>query len=387
MESKQNKNHKKHTSNKKDKKIKTFSSCLQLNDNQSKEKYPRKNRVTQEYKNTKEKYNIRKIETTELGQKKNVFNQIIYGKLASSKSKSKNKKKYKKISSIDIINVHNNKKSSYQKIINHSQNKEEHTDNTILKKINNFSRPIGRSTNFEVFKIKNPKKNFNLTNLNINYQINNIKTIDTEKVHKSDANNNENKGINIEINKDTENDEEKVQNKNKFKKVKYIPDEIEINTTNQETNYKSGTGKYLSMILFNIKKYKKLNQNYKKENDVLRKENDELKNKIQDMNDELDIMKEEIELNKQNNKENENKFKELTEYIKQNEINYEQKIFNLKQLLFTKDQEINKLNKLIDSENIRNNKIIEELKLKVANQEKIIKEHQLLINQNKPNEK
>ena len=85
-------------------------------------------------------------------------------------------------------------------------------------------------------------------------------------------------------------------------------------------------------------------------------------------------MKEEIELNKQNNKENEDKFKELTEYIKQNEINYEQKIFNLKQLLFSKDQEINKLNKLIDNENIRNSKIIEELKLKISNQEKIIKD-------------
>ena len=71
--------------------------------------------------------------------------------------------------------------------------------------------------------------------MNINYQRNNIKTINTEKVHKSDANNNENKGINIEINKDTENDEEKAQNKNKFKKVEYIPDEIEINATNQET--------------------------------------------------------------------------------------------------------------------------------------------------------
>ena len=45
MESKQNKNHKKHASNKKDKKIKTFSSCLQLNDNQSEEKYLRKNRI------------------------------------------------------------------------------------------------------------------------------------------------------------------------------------------------------------------------------------------------------------------------------------------------------------------------------------------------------
>ena len=119
---------------------------MQLNDNQSEEKYLRKNRITQECKSTKERYNIRKIETTELGQKKNAFNQIIYGKLASSKSKSKNKKKYKKISSIDIINVHNNKKLLFQKIINHSQNKEEHTDITILKKINNFSRPIGRST-------------------------------------------------------------------------------------------------------------------------------------------------------------------------------------------------------------------------------------------------
>ena len=45
----------------------------------------------------------------------------------------------------------------------------------LIKKINNMQRPIGRSTTFEVFKIKNPKRNFNLTNLNINYQINNIK--------------------------------------------------------------------------------------------------------------------------------------------------------------------------------------------------------------------
>ena len=57
------------------------------------------------------------------------------------------------------------KKSSYHKIINHSQNKEEHT---LIKKINNMQRPIGRSTTFEVFKIKNPKRNFNLTNLNSN---------------------------------------------------------------------------------------------------------------------------------------------------------------------------------------------------------------------------
>ena len=373
MEVKSNKIHKKLTSNKKDKSIKTFSSYLHINDNQSKEKYKKKNRITQEYKSKKEKNNIRKIETTELSQKpQKVFNQIIYNKLASSKSKNKNqnqnKKKYKKISSIDIINSHNNKKSSCHKIINHSQNKEELT---VVKKINNCQKSIGRSANFEIFKIKNPKKNFNLTNLNINYQINNIKTIDTEKVHKSDANK-ENKDINVKINDDIENDDDKILNKNEFQRINNTPDEIEINTTNQETNNKSGSDKYLSMILFNIKKYKKLNQNYKKENDVLRKENEDLKNKMQDMKDELDIMKEEIELNKQTNKENEDKFKELTEYIKQNEINYEQKIFNLKQLLFSKDQEINKLNKLMENENNKNKKIIEELKMKIANQEKAI---------------
>ena len=373
MEVKSNKIHKKLTSNKKDKSIKTFSSYLHINDNQSKEKYKKKNRITQEYKSKKEKNNIRKIETTELSQKpQKAFNQIIYSKLASSKSKNKNqnqnKKKYKKISSIDIINSHNNKKSSCHKIINHSQNKEELT---MVKKINNCQKSIGRSANFEIFKIKNPKKNFNLTNLNINYQINNIKTIDTEKVHKSDANK-ENKDINIKVNDDIENDEDKILNKNEFQRINNTPDEIEINTTNQETNNKSGSDKYLSMILFNIKKYKKLNQNYKKENDVLRKENEDLKSKMQDMKDELDIMKEEIELNKQTNKENEDKFKELTEYIKQNEINYEQKIFNLKQLLFSKDQEINKLNKLMESENNKNKKIIEELKMKIANQEKAI---------------
>ena len=363
MELKTNKIHKKFPSSMKDKKIKTFSSCLELNDNPSKENYKKKNRVTQEYKKSKEKFHIRKVETTELGlgQKQKIFNQIIQGRLISSKSKNKNKTKYKKISSIDIISSHN-KKSSYHKKINHSQNKDELT---VVKKVNNLQRPIGRSTNFEVFKIKNPKKNFNLTNLNINYQINNIKTIDTEKIHKSDANN-ENKEItSIGSNKE-------------FKRIKYIPDDIEINTTNQETNSKSG--KYLSMILFNIKKYKKLFQNYKKENDVFKNENEELKNKIQDMKDELIIMKEEIESNKRYNKENENKFKELTEYIKQNEINNEQKVFNLKQLLFSKDQEINKLNKIIDSESIKNKKIIEELKQKIIEQEKIIKEQQLLIN-------
>jgi len=375
MEVKSNKIHKKLTSNKKDKSIKTFSSYLHINDNQSKEKYKKKNRITQEYKSKKEKNNIRKIETTELSQKpQKAFNQIIYSKLASSKSKNKNqnqnKKKYKKISSIDIINSHNNKKSSCHKIINHSQNKEELT---VVKKINNCQKSIGRSANFEIFKIKNPKKNFNLTNLNINYQINNIKTIDTEKVHKSDANK-ENKDINIKVNDDIENDDDKILNKNEFQRINNTPDEIEINTTNQETNNKSGSDKYLSMILFNIKKYKKLNQNYKKENDVLRKENEDLKSKMQDMKDELDIMKEEIELNKQTNKENEDKFKELTEYIKQNEINYEQKIFNLKQLLFSKDQEINKLNKLMENENNKNKKIIEELKMKIANQEKAINE-------------
>ena len=44
------------------------------------------------------------------------------------------------------------------------------------------------------------------------------------------------------------------------------------------------------------------------------------------------------------------------------------------------------MNKIIDNESIKNKKIIEELKMKIINQERIIKEQQLLINNNK-NEK
>ena len=373
MDLKTSKISRKHPSNMKEKKIKSFLSCLELSDNQDKDKQKKKNRLNPEYnKKSKDKLSLRKVEITELNHKEKLFNQIIQCKLISSKNKNKKNNKYKKISSIDIINSQNNKRASYHKKINHSQTKEEFT---VVKKIKNIQRPIGRSTVSEVFKIKNPKKSFNLTNLNINYQINNIKTIDTEKAHKSDAN--------YEYKEMTKEKEEK--NKPKLKNVKYIHDDIEINTTNQETNNKSD--KYLSVVLFNIKKYKKLYQNYKKENDSLKNENVELKNKMQDMKDELDIMKEEIELNKNNDKENENKFKELTEYIKQNEIKYEQKIINLKELLFSKDQEINKLNKIIDNESINKNKIIEELKRKIIEQDKIINEQKLLINQKNSVEK
>ena len=89
-----------------------------------------------------------------MNQKHKIFKQIACGK--SNASKNKIKEKYKKITSIDIMN-NPMKKSSYHKIINHSQNKEEHT---LIKKINNMQRPIGRSTTFEVFKIKNPKRNY-----------------------------------------------------------------------------------------------------------------------------------------------------------------------------------------------------------------------------------
>jgi len=322
MDLKIKKMHNKFSSHMKNIKIKTFSSCLELNINQSNENYKNKSKINDNIRKSKEKYNIRKVETTEISRKHDLYNHIINSKIISSKSKNKKKAKYKKISSIDIDNNHKVKNKSYHKNINHSQNNEKHLK---IKKITN----IVRNTNIEVLKIKNPKKNFNITNLNINYPINNIKTIDTEN-HKSVANN------------------EKIYDKCIFKNYGYNQDEIEINTTNQETNDKSG--KYLSLILFNIKKYKKLFLNYKKENDALKNENNELKIKMQDMKDELGIMKDEIELNKQNNKENEIKFQKLRDYIKQIESNYEQKIYNLKELLYTKDQEINKLNKIIENE-------------------------------------
>ena len=173
--------------------------------------------------------------------------------------------------------------------------------------------------------------------------------------------------------------------KNIIKEFKETQDDIDINTTSQETKYKSE--KYLSVILFNIKKYKKLFLKYKKENEILQNANDELKKEIQDTKDELDIMKEEIEINKDNNKEIEQKFSELSNYAKQNAINYEQKIFNLKQLLFSKDEEINKLNKIIDNTDAINMKIIEELKQKLFMQEQEIKNQQKIINEMKSNQK
>ena len=95
MELQTNKIHKKFPSNMKDKKIKTFSSCLEFNENPSKEKLKKKNRVTQEYKKTKEKFHIRKVETTELGlgQKQKIFNQIIHGRLISRRRRKRAKRK------------------------------------------------------------------------------------------------------------------------------------------------------------------------------------------------------------------------------------------------------------------------------------------------------
>lgn len=55
-------------------------------------------------------------------------------------------------------------------------------------------------------------------------------------MHKSDANK-ENKDINIKVNDDIENDDDKILNKNEFQRIINTPDEIEINTTNQETIY------------------------------------------------------------------------------------------------------------------------------------------------------
>ena len=158
MDLKTSKISKRHPSNLKEKKIKSFLSCLELSDNQSKEKQKRKIKLNQEKsKKSKDKLSIRKVEITELNHKEKLFNQIIQSKLISSKNKNKknNNNKYKKISSIDIINSQNNKKSSYHKIINHSQTKDEFA---VVKKIKNIQRPIGSSTVSEVFKIKNRKK-------------------------------------------------------------------------------------------------------------------------------------------------------------------------------------------------------------------------------------
>lgn len=365
MENKKNKNFQKILFNKiKNKKLNTFSSEFDSKNNLNKTKVS---------KNSKNNKNIQK-EKRIIKSKKNkpismqkTLNKIIWETLNNLKEEktSNIKSKERNISTIEV-EKNLNKKRTFNRIINKNQNKFE---TKVIK--SKYTNPkIERSSTLQVFGVKGQKKNlfFNVNNLVC--PINNIRTIDTELHHGSDRG--------VEKKNST-----KGNIKNIIKEFKKIQDNIDANTTNQDTNYKSE--KYLSVLLFNMKKYKMLFQKYKKENDILKEENIELKNKIQDAKDELDIMKEEIEINKDYNKENEKKFNELKDYIKQNTINYEQKIFNLKELLFSKDEEINKLNKIIDNKDIKNSKIIEDLKKRLSIQEQTIQTQQKLINELKQN--
>jgi len=348
-----------------DKNIKTLRSSIALNDKHhlKKSKSKNNNSVKKEQQINKKK----KKEDHNLSRQKSI-NKVMWNKLVNLKDGKNQRSKEKKVSTIDAERNHR-KKYIFQKIIKLDK------DEKVSNKIKHTHAPLGRSTTYQVFKLREPKKMYNLNNKGLSNPLNNIKTIDTEMPQGSDD-----KDIPDRTNKESQ---ISINFKNIIKEFKETQDDIDINTTSQETKYKSE--KCLSVILFNIKKYKKLFLKYKKENEILRTENEELKKEIQDTKDELDIMKEEIEINKDNNKEIEQKFNDLTNYARQNAINYEQKIFNLKQLLFSKDEEINKLNKIIDNKDANNMKIIEELKQKLFIQEKEIKNQQKIINEIKSN--
>ena len=350
----------------KNKNINIFNSCFELKEYKNKDKQNNNPKINKYIKKEKEKENQNKKGSKENKSISKAINKIIWNKLLNYKEEinKMNINREKKLSTIEL-DINHSKKNSYQKIINMSINKEMKN-----QKKSRHATMGKRSTTFQVFKIKELKKAFRF-NLNIlNNPINNIRTIDTEL---AGGNGRENENIN------SKEKEINLNFKNIIKKFKENQDDIDLVSTNQDTKYKSE--KYLSKILFNIKKYKKLFLKYKKENDVLKNENSNLKKEIQDTKDELDIMKEEIELNKDNNKENEKKFNELANFVKQNTVNYEQKIYNLKQLLFTKDEEINKLNKIIDNIDEKNIKIIEELKNKLLIKKKTIQNQQKLINE------
>lgn len=351
-----------------DKNIKTLKSSIALNNKnhskKSKSKSKNNNSVKREQQISKKK----KKEDHNLSRQKSI-NKVMWNKLMTLKDGKNKRSKEKKVSTIDAERNHH-KKYFFQKIM--KLDKDEKSSN----KIKHTHAPLGRSTTYQVFKLRDPKKIYNLNNKGTSNPLNNIKTIDTELHQGSDDRDVQNRT--------SKENQINFNFKNIIKEFKETQDDIDINTTSQETKYKSE--KYLSVILFNIKKYKKLFLKYKKENEILQNENDELKKEIQDTKDELDIMKEEIEINKDNNKEIEQKFNELSNYAKQNAINYEQKIFNLKQLLLSKDEEINKLNKIIDNKDAINMKIIEELKQKLFSQEQEIKKQQKIINEIKSNQ-
>ena len=348
-----------------DKNIKTLRSSIALNDKHhlKKSKSKNNNSVKKEQQINKKK----KKEDHNLSRQKSI-NKVMWNKLVNLKDGKNKRSKEKKVSTIDAERNHR-KKYIFQKIIKLDK------DEKVSNKIKHTHAPLGRSTTYQVFKLREPKKIYNLNSKGLSNPLNNIKTIDTEMPQGSDD-----KDIPDRTNKESQ---ISINFKNIIKEFKETQDDIDINTTSQETKYKSE--KCLSVILFNIKKYKKLFLKYKKENEILRNENDQLKKEIQDTKDELDIMKEEIEINKDNNREIEQKFNDLTNYARQNAINYEQKIFNLKHLLFSKDEEINKLNKIIDNKDANNMKIIEELKQKLFIQEKELKNQQKIINEIKSN--
>jgi len=363
MENKKNKNFQKILFNKiKDKKLNTFSSEFDSNNNLNKIKLSKNSKNNKNNKNIKKEKRIINSKKNKTKSMQKTLNKIIY--LKEEKS-SNTKSKEQNISTIEV-EKNLNKKRTFNRIINQSQNKYE---KKVIKQ--KYTNPkIEKNSTFQDFGVKGMKKNlfFNVNNLVC--PINNIRTIDTELRHSND------RGV-------EKKNKTKDNIKNIIKEFKKIQDNIDVYTTKQETKNKSE--KYLSVLLFNMKKYKMLYQKYRKENDILKEENIELKNKIQDAKDELDIMKEEIEINKDYNKENEKKFNELKDYIKQNTINYEQKIFNLKELLFSKDEEIKKLNKIIDNKDIKNSRIIEDLKKRLAIQEQTIQTQEKLINELKQN--
>jgi hypothetical protein len=351
-----------------DKNIKTLKSSIALNDKNHRKKSKSKSKNNNSVKREQQISKKEKKEDHNLSRQKSI-NKMMCNKLMILRDGKNKRSKEKKVSTIDAERTHR-KKYIFQKIM--KLDKDEKASN----KIKHTHAPLGRSTTFQVFKLREPKKIYNLNNKGLSNPLNNVGTIDTEMQQVSDDRDMQNKT--------SKENQISINFKNIVKEFKETQDDIDINTTSQETKYKSE--KYLSVILFNIKKYKKLFLKYKKENGILKNENDELKKEIQDTKDELDIMKEEIEINKDNNKEIVQKFNDLTNYAKQNAINYEQKIFNLKQLLFSKDEEINKLNKIIDNKDAINMKIIEELKQKLFIQEQEIKNQQKIINEIKTNQ-
>ena len=196
-----------------DKNIKTLKSSIALNNKNHLKKSKSKNNNSVVKK--EQQIDIKKKKEDHNLSRQKSINKIMWNKLMNLKDGKNKRSKEKKVSTIDAERIHR-KKYIFQKIIKLDK------DEKVSSKIKHTHAPLGRSTTFQVFKMRDPKKIYNLNNKGLSNPLKNIRTLDTEMPQGSDDRDIQNKTskeykININF-------------KNIIKEFKETQYDIDINT-------------------------------------------------------------------------------------------------------------------------------------------------------------